>query len=375
MKDATTCIAGCVVVVLAASIDTTLGFPAQTTGIDRQLTFVLMTMRKEQLRFPLQLASLARFATPGTLCQLIVTVPDADVVSYTDSLIKGRDDLWTSVREHASTSTDLAEVNEYIFMWTHWNSSFAVSVVKDSQVLPSNDVLCDYLPRAEERDVGGRGCGYRKQMLLKIGIAWHVKTRFYVTLDTDVIATRSFGVEDFIMPDAFGGLDSARIQGETEEGDSHHEGRWWTAAANILDGHRCMPDPDTPTIGVTPAVIPTRTSLWVMERVKTLWSAKLGTSHWDLLFFKLLAKSQPDIELSFGWTEYTSCFLAACLMGEPELFANTPSPLYVWCEGLDDECNIHFGEESEAPLAVIQGIRTDSAAVNSRLMESVISYI
>jgi len=54
-------------------------------------------------------------------------------------------------------------------------------------------------PKAELHEHGGRGYGYRLQMLLKLAVAKVVKTPFYITMDQDVFASRFTSVDDLIV--------------------------------------------------------------------------------------------------------------------------------------------------------------------------------
>merc|ERR1712070_820319 len=74
-----------------------------------------------------------------------------------------------------------------------------------------------------------------------------------------------------------------------------------------LDAVGCVHKGDR-TIGVTPAVLSTRVSLALMERVVKVWSGKLGNGAWDLQLFRLLTRG-------FDWTEYTLHYGAACQAG------------------------------------------------------------
>lgn len=50
--------------------------------------------------------------------------------------------------------------------------------------------------RKESAHLGGRGFGYRVQMLLKLGVARIVPTDFYITLDSDVLLTQPLEYAD-----------------------------------------------------------------------------------------------------------------------------------------------------------------------------------
>ncbi|KAJ9455675.1 hypothetical protein DIPPA_19592 [Diplonema papillatum] len=110
-----------------------------------------------------------------------------------------------------------------------------------------------YLPKSERRENGGRGVSYRLQMLLKLGVARHVKTEYYRTLDNDMFLKRPTTASD-LAP-----YNVALVQGREP---NRHRASWWTSAASILrSGKQCGLNLKTDAfqIGVTPAVL--RTSL------------------------------------------------------------------------------------------------------------------
>ena len=126
------------------------------------------------------------------------------------------------------------------------------------------------------------------QMLLKIGVARHVRSQFYITLDSDCFAKRPFAFSDIV--DSRG---SALIQGEDTGG--RHSTAWWDAAERIMAGPSAGPSARPcvasagPKIGVTPAVLARQVSLGLMENVERLWRPRLGrVGAWDELLFKLL---------------------------------------------------------------------------------------
>lgn len=299
-----------------------------STKAPQQITFVLPVTLSNSERIPLLLVSLWKFATNGTVHELIMVVPDDEKALFLDN------HLWDFIMAHATSEEKV--IAKYINAWKKVRHVFPTRVLGESEVLPTAKVLlCAELPQEEMwEEPRGRGCGYRLQMLIKIGVALHVHSNFYVTLDHDIFAKRKFNMSDFVTP--VNEMDhsikfAAKIQGETQKGSTQHRASWWSAAASVLQAPRnCIPGRDTPTVGVTPAVIPKRAAVLAMDRVVAMWSEKLQANNWDLLFYKLLNYERPSPPND--WTEYTTCFVAACTMGEPRLFANFPTKLYDWYE-------------------------------------------
>eukprot|EP00747_Dinoflagellata_sp_TGD_P105510 gnl/TRDRNA2_/TRDRNA2_169564_c0_seq1.p1 gnl/TRDRNA2_/TRDRNA2_169564_c0~~gnl/TRDRNA2_/TRDRNA2_169564_c0_seq1.p1 ORF type:complete len:365 (+),score=19.44 gnl/TRDRNA2_/TRDRNA2_169564_c0_seq1:73-1167(+) len=321
----------------------------------QQITFVLPLLLKDAGRLPVQLVSLSKFAANGTVRELIMIVPDREKKTFAS------DSLWDHIRQlHQGSNRET--IQRYIDAWKS-SKSFPIRILGQGEVLPTaENILCKETPSVERPRNGGRGCGYRLQMLLKIGVANHVDSDFYVTLDGDVMARSHFDTSDMISPLGSNRF-AARIQGETINGRTRHRPIWWNAAKLMLQApDNCLPGGFTPTIGVTPAVIPKRAALAVMERVPAVWSEKLGPDSWDLLVFKALF--QYDID----WTEYTMCFVAACATNQPDLFAKSPDLLYDWYDDLhsleDVAQQVKLSTtRAGAPFAVLQGIHSRTSDV------------
>ena len=214
-------------------------------------------------------------------------------------------------------------------------------------------------PHAQERFHTGRGTGYRLQMLLKLAVAVHVKTEFYLTLDLDVFMTRDSFASDLIFkgkvrfrcltlrqrlaltltPTVIG---QAIIQGEGRHGNgkTQHKERWWRAARAILNstaglvlchGVGCRRDgpepvPLEPLIGVTPAVLSRTVALLLQVEIERV-NSQLAPLRWDEMLFKILGTQQWD------WTEYTLYWVFACkarLIPKYHLVSSTyqANPLY-----------------------------------------------
>ena len=149
---------------------------AETQWGGGAVTAVLVTTRDDELgfpRLPLLLSSLCQqMSAPGLLEELLVVTPDQGLEALTEQLI---------VCDGQS------------IVGTAWERGgcrppFPVRVVPDSAVLPSPRATLAALTAGKERsERGGRGAGYRLQMLLKLGVSELVSTPHYLTLDNDVL--------------------------------------------------------------------------------------------------------------------------------------------------------------------------------------------
>ena len=159
---------------------------AQSQWAGGAVTAVLVTTRDDELgypRLPLLLSSLCQqLAAPGLLEELLVVTPDRDLEALTEQLV----------------------VNDRSLAGTAWERSgcrppFPVRVIPDSAVLPTPRATLAALTAGKERsERGGRGAGYRLQMLLKLGVSNLVTTPHYLTLDSDVFATRPVKLQDLV---------------------------------------------------------------------------------------------------------------------------------------------------------------------------------
>mmetsp|Transcript_113382 Transcript_113382/g.184748 ORF Transcript_113382/g.184748 Transcript_113382/m.184748 type:complete len:366 (+) Transcript_113382:194-1291(+) len=349
----------------------------QNTG-HGAITLVLVAARSSSATLPRLLASLARFARIGSVLELLMIVPGRDKSSFGAFLDHGNGTLWKTWMQRK----DADAIKRYAAAWRE-AQAFPVRMLADMDVLrtpyPALDAEC---PPLERESLGGRGTHYRLQMLLKIGVASHVKTDFYLTLDQDVVAMRPFSYGDFVTTDG-----RAVIQNERRDGRTEHRSSWWESSAFALNASQCAPGPLDPTIGVTPAVVPTRVSLGLKDLLSTLWRKTFQTDAWDLVLFKLLI---PGGRAS-DWTEYTLIYMASCAMGLQDAIFDTKEPgagkLYRFFRSdsdvIDDSNGDINGVITHAPsvgsretspvFGVVQGIETDAEFTNRCLLSVIFS--
>lgn len=133
-------------------------------------------------RVPSLVASLSRFASAGTISELLVSTPARDVQPLSTALASEGAPLWSNGGLWSSPAC-----RGYARLATS-ERPFPARVVSDTEVLPSpRELLTSLTPRAERAERGGRGANYRIQMLIKLGIARLVRTTHYLTLDRSVL--------------------------------------------------------------------------------------------------------------------------------------------------------------------------------------------
>jgi len=253
------------------------------------VTFVLVATMNPNAgpRSVALLASMQRFLSPGTVHTLLVVVPQQEL------------HWW----ELAASGLGLQQQH----------SLFTVRVLSEDSVLKSGaDFLKTQAPLTAKKEANGMG--YRIQMLLKLGVAQHVPTDFYVTFDCDVALAQPLRSGVLVTKNGKG-----LLQGNM--GGPHAE-RW---IANSLDAffgrtvgstqhehtkkYGCTVDRLRRTIGVTPAVMSKRASLLTIERLEEV-AAKIirPGMKWDAYLISTL-------ESGLDWTEYGLYAAGTCLSG------------------------------------------------------------
>lgn len=129
---------------------------------------------------------------------------------------------------------------------------------------------------------------YRKQMLIKIGIAKIVETEFFLTLDSDIICLQKIIPEQLI-------IDGKALIDYKEK--TYYQG-WWESSAEILS---------TPIeinrlgMSVTPAILSRTICEYVIQEVEEKYQ-----KNWILTLMEM-----ERIERHRYWTEYSLYFLCA----------------------------------------------------------------
>lgn len=122
---------------------------------------------------------------------------------------------------------------------------------------------------------------YRVQMICKLLIAKHVKTKHYLVIDDDIVALRPFGYANLFV-------DKNKTLLRYTHDDVPHDD-WWRGSASVLgmEWNQCAAAIKKTKICVTPEVLPTQ------EVIRLLYAIDLSTV----------------MTVAGRWTEYTLIWL------------------------------------------------------------------
>ena len=188
-----------------------------------------------------------------------------------------------------------------------------VILPEDSALATGAEALKASAPLAAAREFNGMG--YRLQMLIKLGVAAHVPTDFYVTLDCDVVLAKPLRLGTLVRPSPSGDGMQGVLQGEMR---GPHAARWMRHSVDMFFGGtvgsgvgrsevgvECSPERLLRTVGVTPAVLSKEAALAVIRR---LGAAADRGKRWDQHLMAAL-------DAGADWTEYGLYAAGACLEG------------------------------------------------------------
>jgi hypothetical protein len=218
----------------------------------------------------------------------------------------------------------------------------SVVVVKESELL-------GFEVKQKSLDLQYNIDGYAVQMAIKILVARLVTSDYYLTLDADVITTRTFNEADLFHKEDLVHYQNnnnrhhqrnrtifkAKYTPESQEVHPH----WWRGAANTLKYHRGYNDDDThrahfdyspdPKVrfGVTPALLSTMGSMLTLSRLSQVFALSSPSSPSDE---KQTDQSKSWIERwlmkwgdGFWWSEYT---LYSLTLNHHKLFDTLHAP-------------------------------------------------
>lgn len=222
-------------------------------------------------------------------------------------------------------------------------------------------------PPQEHPSQGGRGAGYRLQMLMKLAVAKIVPTDFYLTLDADVLLMAPLRL-DRLLPD---GGSKAVLWGQC----SQHRPSWFSSAAAVLRAHgSCQGAPSSShrksrqqfvhPMGVTPSLLSTSIARGLLADITAQNHSVSGVQAcrgykgqlaWDTTLFCLL-----DGPGTGDWTEYALYYVYACKAGLLEARHAEPRSPWVDQTGFQWGALQNFHAETAAQrgylLSVIQSI-------------------
>jgi len=286
-------------------------------GSKKGVSAVLLATKHDQDGFPRLLsclASISRFLG-GAVTVVVMVVPDDQKKLFVDAFVTGN--------KNSSLMQELLTYGDFQDAFLSVARPYDVVIHGDSEILSAPRSTFENLTPHAEKSQGGRGTGYRIQMLLKLAVARLIQTDFYITLDQDVFASRTTSMEDLIRDGK--AIYQGEGQGEGGLGRTQHHASWWRDSEKLLQCEGCHEG--KPTIGVTPAILSRTIALAVAQEVESLYRGQFK-SHlgrepkWDEILFHLLTKKG-----SHDWTEYTLYWAAGCKRRKLKKFHNLGPPL------------------------------------------------
>ena len=136
--------------------------------------------------------------------------------------------------------------------------------------------------------ISNRFNNYRKQMLIKIGIAKTIETEFFLTLDSDIICLQKITPDKLIV-------DGKAIMDYQYKSFYHG---WWESSAEILSAPL---ENNTHGMSVTLAILSRTICEYLIEEVENKYQ-----QNWILALMAMERQGQFRF-----WTEYTLYFLCA----------------------------------------------------------------
>ncbi len=214
-----------------------------------------------------------------------------------------------SDREAVRRNLDRAELllRSLRFFWSG-NSPLRLHVVAPDeevdkirqrlQPFATDRLQLDFLPESTVSPnlaLGGSGKGIAKQMLVKMAAFQFVKTKFYLTLDTDVVACRPLSTRDLVL----GGKALTEWAQPTTLA-------WWQESATVL-GYDAAPSTFAARarIHITPQVMSSEISRLLSDYLSLRFNAD-----WLMGLLDRYTGNHPHI-----WTEYTLYDLFADMQG------------------------------------------------------------
>lgn len=226
-------------------------------------------------RMRICLSSLERYLDPGSVGRLLIVIPDRVAKEAIEPLT-----------------------------WDRRSVRFKTLILHDREVLGMN---------AWRSRVGS----WYTQQFVKIGIADHLESDFYITLDSDVVLTHRTGFDDLIR-------EGRAIT--TEYSRSVHD-YWWTASAQVLDTE---PRLDRDGMGVTPAILSGEVARGLMRYLEAKYDGPWYRGVVEFLDDQKARGLYNPAAQSATPTEYTLYYLFAEKQGWVSRYHVKSESL--WCE-------------------------------------------
>eukprot|EP00754_Rhynchopus_humris_P015608 Rhum_TRINITY_DN14467_c21_g1::Rhum_TRINITY_DN14467_c21_g1_i1::g.91824::m.91824 len=292
---------------------------ASSSLLQDKLTLVLCTWSGDAEGAPrlgMLLASVRKFMDPASLHEVLLIVPGDEVHLFRKRVAAFFDASPAAAAAAAGSSSEEGEGSV--------GRPFAVRIIADGDVLALTPAEAEAMtPRGELKQNGGRGANYRRQMLLKLGVARHLRTAFYVTMDNDVFVKRPTTAADLLRPAAKGEGEKGRAAAAAARGlvqgreETAHRRSWWDAAAAVVKAPEGGPCTGASLhaapfqVGVTPALLSTELAAGFLRYLEAEYTpaGRLRRSFDQVMFERLKERRTAD------WTEYTLYWAYGCVQG------------------------------------------------------------
>jgi hypothetical protein len=180
-------------------------------------------------------------------------------------------------------------------------SNFNLYCVDELQVLNTtkSDVRKFY-KKVDKNDPTTSHNTWRLQMLLKVMIAPRVRTKYFITVDSDTLLIRPVKHVEWLLPHG-----KARVVGESRG----LHGSWYNASENLLHAKGCLDElnENEKMIGVTPAILHRDTMVSTFVRLSRL--------HKDNII-NIMRATLGAFGSKSSWTEYSLYRVMGCLRAD-----------------------------------------------------------
>ena len=189
---------------------------------------------------------------------------------------------------------------------------------------------------------------WRLQMLIKIFASTKVRTKYFITVDSDTLLTKNLDSSSYLLP--FG---KARVSAEKR---SMHD-NWYMASERLLDARGCFDEKNgnQHMIGVTPAVLHRDTMINTASRLLRIYGTHPTHPMRSVLKATLGAYGPTN-----SWTEYSAYRIMSCLRAdfynyhsfspEPSASPDIPSPILYRGIWDDNDFNRSMTKENKPGL-------------------------
>jgi hypothetical protein len=273
--------------------------PPSLTGTETY-TMILPLVCKEVATAQLLISTLHAFTDPKEL-QAIYIVADANDLPCVEARLRN---ATVHLKDQTGSSTE-----------TDWPSTKLVFLSSESlipelvHVPHTAENVRYFVPygRTSSEMLQARSFGYIIQMLVKLAIAEHVQTDYYITLDADILCTRPMKYQDIFLwdnRDASSNNTKRRRKAVNNPDFMHNHRSWWNASDRILQTYGLFSslDHEAKAMGVTPAILHRNSVLQLHRYLETLYEQP-----WRSFLI--------EYSTAFQWTEYTLYYTYALASG------------------------------------------------------------